>query len=183
MQTTNHDQTNTTKTTTTTETTSNMSDYLWQSRFDILYQVRLSALYHRKREGFYDLLDKLTKLAVIVGGSAVFANTSQSSEIGIAVAIAGALSLVFDYGVKARNHAQLAQDYGLLESEIEKTGERDFSEKDTNQWHSNLAKIESKEPPALTNLVKVCETELYSALGQKAEALPWYKKATAHFAN
>jgi hypothetical protein len=182
MQSTNHDQTNTTQTTTTTEAAIQVSDYLWQERFNTLYQVRLSALYHRKREGFYDLLDKLTKLAVIVGGSAVFANTSQSSGIGIAVAVAGALSLVFDYAIKARNHAQLAHDYGLLEAGIEQTGERDFTEKDLNQWRSNLASLESKEPPTLTNLVKVCESELFAALGQKAQPLPWHKKALAHWA-
>lgn len=182
MQTTNSHKTNTTQTTATTEATSQVSDYLWKTRFDILYQVRLSALYHKKRESFYDLCDKLTKLAVIIGGSAVVANTDYTAEIGIAVAIAGALSLVFDYGVKARNHAQLAHDYGLIEVAVEKTGERDFTENDLNQWRGNLTSLESKEPPTLTNLVKVCESELFTALGQKAQPLPWHKKALAHWA-
>lgn len=181
MQKPNHDQANPTQTTTTTEAASQVSDYLWKTRFDILYQVRLSSLYHRKRERFYDLLDKLTKLTVIIGGSIVVSEFGFTKEAGITVAIVGALSLVFDYGVKARNHAQLAHDYGLLEATIEKTGERIFSEEDVNQWRGNLSMLEAKEPPTLTNLVKVCESELFSALGQKSEPLHWHKKALAHF--
>lgn len=143
--------------------------------------MRLSALYHRKRERFYDLMDKFTKLVAIVGGFAVFANGEYVAEIGITVAIVGALSLVFDYGMKARNHAEFAHDYGLIEADIAKVGERDFIEQDIKVWDAKLVSLESKEPPTLTTLVKVCESELHTALGQQAELVPWWKRAVVHF--
>jgi hypothetical protein len=45
-------------------------DHAWTKRHDALYKAELSALYHQKRERFFELLDKLGKAAAVFGGSA-----------------------------------------------------------------------------------------------------------------
>jgi hypothetical protein len=160
--------------------------YLWNRRHSTVYRMELSSCYHRKRERFFDIADKLTKAIAIVGGSVAFANVANASALaiaGITVALTSTLALVFGFADRAKRHSELARNFHQLEAEIVRRGERDFTEEDLNSWDERVRLLEASEPPALDALVVVCQNEIAVAQGQKDKVvpLPPYVRVLAHF--
>lgn len=160
--------------------------YLWQRRYDIQYDVELTALYHRKRERFLDVWDKSIKAVAILGSSAAISTLLPPVGVQIAgatVAVSTTLSLVFGLSEKARRHSDLAAQFIALDAEIAGKGERDFEEPDLNHWEGRKREIEASEPPALGGLVRLCQNQMAKARGQwdKVYPLSWYQWITAQF--
>ena len=142
-----------------------MSDYerLWDRRYQAIYTTRLSYLYHKKRERFFDLCDKMTKCATVLLGAFLLKEQLLGEflqYVGAAVSALGLMSLVFSYGDKKQKHKELAEEFGTILSKIELKGEHDFNEQDVNFWQSEIQKLNVKEPPALGTLVVLCQNEL-----------------------
>ncbi|MFI0459917.1 MAG: hypothetical protein ACH254_20210 [Candidatus Thiodiazotropha endolucinida] len=145
-------------------------EYLWEKRHEVLYRVELSALYHRKRERYFDTLDRVIKAIAIIGGSAALSDVGGDSVVKIAaitITVTSTLSLVFDLSGRARRHADLAHEYSLIEKEIMEKGERDYSEEDTKQWAARTRNIESDEPPVNDKLIQLCQNQLARARGKE----------------
>lgn len=158
-----------------------VSQYLWKKRDDLLYDVRFSISYHRSRERFLDWLDRATKALMMIGGSAAFATMPHSNLIGLGIVMLSALSLVFDYAVRARLHADLARRFLDIESDMESIGERDFDEQHIKLWRSTFVRVEADEPPQLSRLSKICEAKLKKAMGVQYERPSWLDHMMAHF--
>lgn len=109
------------------------SEYLWTKRHDVLYRVELSALYHQKRERFFDVCDKVGKAVAVIGGTWSLSRLGGDDILMIvaaAITLASTLSLVFGLSDHSRRHAGLASDFRQLEAAIQGRGERDFTEAD-----------------------------------------------------
>ncbi len=138
------------------------------SKWDLLWRIRLSALYHQKRERFLDGLDRLCKAATAIAGGAAFAHLKEDPTFGLwvtgGIAIVSTLSLVYGFSGKARKHAQLARDFKRLESEVvaESTN---LSDEKLAGFESRLVSLEASEPPALGALVTHCHNELATSIG------------------
>ena len=139
----------------------------WQQRHDTLFQIRLSALYHRERENFFDSWDKAAKfIAVALGAAAVsklipsFAPTNFADYLVAVVTIASASTLVFGVAEKARRHADLALQYGMLEASLIGAGEREFTPEQLRTWNHELTVLEAKEPRISERITKLCEKRL-----------------------
>jgi len=148
--------------------------YLSENRFRALYSTQLSALYHQKRERFFDFLDKIAKAIAIIGGSATLAQLSSPAAliwIALAITVTSALSLVFGLSESARRHAELARSFRLLEAKIASKGERDFTEADLAAWESETRTLESMEPAALGALVVDCQNELAIAGNRRGDVV------------
>lgn len=52
-------------------------DHLWNLRHAALYRCQLSTRYHRRRERFFDWMDRAANAAALIGGSAAFAAAGQ----------------------------------------------------------------------------------------------------------
>lgn len=161
-------------------------DRLWTRRHSTIYRIELSSCYHRKRERFFDVADKLTKAFAIIGGSVAFANVANKCTLviaGITVAVTSTLALVFGFADKAKRHSELARNFHELEAEIVRRGERSFTEEDLNMWDERVRLLEASEPAALNALVVVCQNEIAVAQGQKEKIipLPSYVRVLAHF--
>ncbi len=154
--------------------------YLWGLRYDSLYHAQFSVIYHRKRERFFDAIDRSSKATMILFGSAAFASVDGSEWFGLSVAVVASLSLVFDYSVKARQHADLARRFLEIEADIVSHGERDFNEEDLKQWKMQLVLAEADEPPTIRALAELCQAELDKSLGFKRH-VNWLKQLTANF--
>jgi hypothetical protein len=168
--------------------TSNVSetetDYLWNLRHRTLYDVELSALYHRKRERFFGFLDRTTKAVAIIGGSAAFAAVGGPDALkwaGLAVAGTSTLALVFGFAERARDNAELAQRFLTLQADIVRAGERDFTEDQIRDWSAQRLLIETAEPPALGALVIECQNELASVRDGQRYRIPWFARLLRHF--
>jgi hypothetical protein len=144
----------------------------------------MSVLYHRKRERAFDLADRLTKATAIIGGSAAWAAVTEPGLVKWVAAIIAAtatLSLVFGFSERSRKHSELAQKFCLLEASIVQKGERDFEERDVDQWQAEALRIEATEPPALSALVTLCQNELAIARNQPEAVVPvtFWRRALA----
>lgn len=136
---------------------------LWEERQEALYDAELSALYHQKRERFFELLDKFSKAAAVIGGSAALwkiADTGTVEIIAMVITVTSTLSLVFSFSDRSRRHAELAVGFRLISAEIAAKGKRNATEDDINSWKGKIHTSEAKEPPALAALVTLCRNEL-----------------------
>lgn len=161
-------------------------EYLAKLRYELLYRIQLSALYHQKRERFFDLLDKLTKAVAIFGGSAALSKlTTPDALVYIASAITATstASLVFGLSDRSKRHSELARNFRTLESKIVSKGERDYVEADLSQWTAEERGLEASEPPALGALVVSCQNELAAAGGrlEMVIAIPLWQRLTMNF--
>lgn len=161
-------------------------DHLWAKRHEVLYRVELSALYHQKRERFFEACDKLAKAVAVIGGSWSLARLGGDGAmlyVAAAITLTSTLSLVFGLSDRARRHASLAADFRRLEADILAKGERDFAEADIGTWCGRERTLEAAEPPALGNLVRICQNELAVAQNQPEKVKPvgFLRHLSAHW--
>jgi hypothetical protein len=133
-------------------------------RHIVLYKVRLSALYHRTRENKFDKWDKSVKFFTVALGAAAISELVGSGSIkDMLVALGAALTastLVFGVADKARKHADLATQFGNLESEILAQEELTCTPAMVSKWESRLAALEAIEPPSSATEISDCQKRL-----------------------
>lgn len=166
--------------------TDNELDHAWNKRCDALYKAELSALYHQKRERFFELADKLGKAASLFGGSAALwkiGNEGVVATMAAAVTASSALSLVFSFSERSKRHAELSQGFRGIIGEILSKSEFDVNPVDASSWMSKVCALEAKEPPSLSALTVMCQNEL--AIAKKANHLvkqqSFFIRILAHF--
>ena len=153
-------------------------------------RIEISILYHRKRERFFALCDRVAKACALVSGTAAFQALRSSTDhdgntwalvIVLAFTLPSLLSLCFGWGDMARKHASLAESFSRLIASI--SGTCNPTEKDLHEWNSQIGMIEAGEPAALTCLVSICQNQIAIAAGQfdKVSRLKWYQRWFAHF--
>lgn len=120
-------------------------------RQNLLFNVLRNALYHTARRRSLETQNRLFNFAVIALGASAVLSVIQPivrpEYIGIATTVIGAVQLVWDFGGKARDHAQLQRDYLELLSRIEGTIEP--SAKQLAAWKGEMIRISSSEGPIL----------------------------------
>lgn len=160
------------------------TDVIENRRHAATYLAKLGHLYHRKRERFFDLCDKTTKsLTVLLGASLLASYVKDAAPvIGTAVSAIGLLALVFGYTDRKQRHKELAEAYAELLAKMEAAGEN-CTMADLNQWHSELQKLNAKEPPTLGTLVVLCQNEIAIAEGKPDSVVPvnFYKQLFANW--
>jgi hypothetical protein len=162
------------------------SDALWKSRHDVLYRVELSALYHQKRERFFEACDKMAKAVAVIGGSWALAKIGGDAVmpyVAATITITSTLSLVFGLADRSRRHAELAKSFRQLEAKI--IGKTDFTEADVSDWATQERLLETGEPPSLGNLVRICQNELAVAQGHPSmiKKVGFFRALFAHLAD
>jgi hypothetical protein len=155
--------------------------YLWARRQKTLYRIRVSTLYHLKRERFFDTIDKIT--SILTALSATFAvgvllKKVEDLELSVS-ALTAALSLVplvFNPADKARKHGQAAAEFRRLLADCERAGER-WEESLCDQFAARVVELEATEPAPLCALVADCENQLNIATGSsKRIHLLWHER-------
>lgn len=151
------------------------------STWSLLWNVRLSALYHLKRERFLDGADKLSKAVSALGGAAAFSQIKNNADFGLWVigfiTLVSTLSLVYGPTAKARKHAELARDFRRLESQILALGD-DLTVAQIAKFESERVSLEASEPASLGSLVTQCHNELCEAFGLHCQITPlpfWHR--------
>ena len=145
------------------------------STWDIVWRVRLSALYHLKRERFLDGVDKASKAVSSLGGAAAFSQVKNTDDVGLwitgVITLVATLSLVYGPSTKARKHSELARDFKRIEAEIVNIG-KTITEAQLAKLESQYISLESSEPASLGALVTQCHNELSSAIGEHSQITP-----------
>lgn len=159
--------------------------HLWQRRHELVFTLAVSYSYHRKRQRFFDLLDKGTKAATVLLSASLLGEWVKAHLPLVASAIAalGLLALVFGYGERKQAHKELAQAFMRLRGEVDQTGQSEFTAEQLDAWAAELARLDASEPPNLRALVTLCQNEQAIALGHPGSVhrLPAYQRLLANW--
>jgi hypothetical protein len=166
-------------------------EHLWKRRCSTTYRIRLSVLYHLKRERFFDRFDKsMSVLTAVAATAAVGVLLQPTSTTGprwdlytaALTAIASVLQLVIGPSLLARRHGQAASDFRRLLAACEAAGER-WSEAVCDKFASQVIELEASEPAPLSALMADCQNQLSIASGDTGSQLrlTWYERLFMHF--
>ena len=127
--------------------------HLWNLRFLALHQALANKLYHQKCAAIFECRDRLSRLLVLIGSSAVFMALASGdvARWWALLAFAGsAASLLFSWSEKARAASEKMMQYSAIEAAIQAVGEWGYTEGQVNQWRAQLSAISEPAPnPAL----------------------------------
>ena len=132
--------------------------YLWDARCGVLYDAWVQLRYHRRRQRFFDLADKVTRSVTIVLGASLFGQFLVP-WIALGITALGLLALIFGYGDRKQLHGVLAEMASNLIADVEAKPFRDVQQADVGAWRAAYARLCAKAPPALKTLTLLCAYE------------------------
>ena len=154
---------------------------------DLIFGVRRSIRYHKRRFRFIDIINKTIKIFTCL--AAVGTITTLLSQLDpvcvMSFASLAAFSSLFDVvvntGSYVRLHSELAYKFVYLEIEILEKDPKDIIE--LNKLIAKRLELEAEEPPILRNLDVLCHNELTKAMGFEEEEEAKLGPFQALFAN
>jgi hypothetical protein len=160
-------------------------DAMWGQRCATLSRAWVQVRYHRRRQRFFDLVDKFTKALTVVLGASLMGQyfLSYLPELATLLTSLGFLALVFGYGDKKQLHKELAEQAAQLVAEIELVPVAGLSFDLTSAWAAAYARLIAKAPPALKALTLICEHEQATVDGHPAHVRRpiWLRRLMADF--
>lgn len=161
---------------------------IWGQRCAVLSRAWVQVRYHRRRQRFFDLLDKITKSITVALGASLFGGQVAKVAPGAApwlaagITVAGLLALIFGYGDRKQLHKELGEQAANLAAAIEAVPADGLSYAITAAWHADFARLMAKSPPALKTLTLICEHEQATAEGHPGHVLTpcWLQRLVAH---
>jgi hypothetical protein len=160
-----------------------MDATLWQRRYTLLFTLGVSYCYHRRRQRFFDLVDKCTKAATVLAGASLIGALVQGYApwLGGLISALGLLSLIFAYSDRKQAHKELGEAFMLLQAQVVAAGPTMFTESQLAGWEADLDRLNAKEPPTLRALVTLCQNEQAIATGhpQDVRPLPLHQRLLA----
>ena len=146
--------------------------YLWGRRHNIVIRALSNRIYHQERQKVFEFREGFIKAISICAGSLAFAKISEpdiSKWFVALITVLSTFSLVFGYGNKARDSAKRSIEWTQLERDIERIGQRDFTEVNINEWVSRANEIEADEPAVNRILFELCFERANETLGGQAD--------------
>lgn len=157
----------------------------WERRCAVLNRVKVTSRYHRRRQRFFDFLDKGTKAATVLLGASLFGEQLRQFLPWVATAISSLslLNLVYGYSDRKQAHKELAEAAFFLAAKIEESSISVLNDTLAGLWAAELERLNAKEPPALKTLVIICEHEQCTAEGHPNHVPRphWFKRLIADF--
>lgn len=160
--------------------TEELDQHIWNRRGDIVYRLRVSILYHLKRERFFDGIHKLiTIFTAISATAAVGVLLKKQEDVDIVVAaitaVLSLLPLVYAPAERARHHAASASAFRRLLIECEAAGEY-WTLSQCDSFQSRIVEQEATEPAVLSALVADCQNQLAVKNGDPIVHLRFYQR-------
>lgn len=135
----------------------------------IHFDATRNAIYHTARRLFLDKWNRRLNLVVILAGAGVMSQIGKGFGVGdvafgFIATLAGSLQLVFDLGVKARDHEFLQRRYYELLAEVtERIGPEPS---DVAKWKAQLQRLAAEEPPPMRALDAIAYNAACDSLGK-----------------
>jgi hypothetical protein len=162
-----------------------VSDDTWAQRCGVLHKAWVQLRYHRKRQRYWDIVDKLTKSATVVLGGSLLGKWMQDRLPLAAGAISalGLLALVFGYTDRKQIHKEISAQGAALIASIESVPAGELTPSKVAMWNAEYARLCANAPPALKSLTLMCEREQATADGhpEHVPQLPFYWRWLCHF--
>lgn len=157
----------------------------------LIFDVRRSVRYHRRRQKFYTFMDNLTNfISLICGSSVIYAALSDDAlklwilYTAIAITAASAVNILLAFSQKARDHSNLANDFIALEIEMIEVDKEVVTLEQLAELKKKRLRIEVKEPPILIVLDSICYNEQSRAVGllhKNEVVIGWFQRLCAPF--
>ena len=132
----------------------------WKRRCELVYRARLSALYHLKRERFFDGLHRFVFACVF--GFALAVMITPWCFLGAQLFLIVQLLWV-EPG--SRRYRQLAEKFRWFLAVCERAGQH-WEAKHCDEFAARLLELEASEPAPLAALVADCQNQLAVASGE-----------------
>lgn len=140
---------------------------LWKRRHAVLHLAYVTYRYHRRRERFFDLVDKASNAVTVLLAASLLGQALQDRLPLVASVISalGLMNLVFGYGDRKQAHKALAEQAMALVGRIEALPVDEIDDAQAGSWEAGMAQLNAQEPPQLKTLVVLCEREQAEASG------------------
>ena len=151
-------------------------------RENIRFNVLRNALYHTARRRSFERWNRVFNFLVVVLGAAAVGDFAAAAPlgpaiIGLAVAVIGALQLVFDFGGQARTHQTLQREYYHLLGDFEAQPEP--SAEACAETFGRMIRITADEPPTMRAIEAMAFNEAIDALemdeGERLVVPLWHR--------
>jgi hypothetical protein len=163
------------------------ADAIWTMRCKTLHDAWVQVRYHKKRQRFFDLIDKITKSATVLLGASLLGEWLKDylPWIGGIISSLGFLALIFGYGDRKQSHKDFAEQATNLVAGIELVPAGQLTPAIVAGFKADYARLCAKAPPPLKTLTIICEHEQSTASGYPNHVkLPsLYRRAVADFKN
>lgn len=137
-----------------------LMDEMWTQRCGLLYKAWVQVRYHRRRQRFFDMVDKSTKATTLLLGASLFGKHLDTLNwVATGISALGLMALVFGYGDRKQVHKELAEQAAGIAASIEEVPVGKLSPDTIAQWAGQYARFCSKAPPPLKTLTVLCEHE------------------------
>lgn len=160
-------------------------DAYWALRCGTLRNAWVQVRYHRRRQRFFDMVDKLTKVVTVVLGASLMGQyfVDVLPVMATAITAVGMLSLIFAYSDRKQQHKELAEQAANLVAAIEQVPVGELTPAKVAEWSAAYARLVAKSPPALKALSLICEQEQDVANGHPNElaAVGFFRRLLADF--
>lgn len=157
----------------------------WEVRCGLLHKAWVQVRYHRRRQRFFDLLDKITKAATVVLGASLLGGQlgMHIPWLGASISSLGLLGLIFSYGDRKQLHKEISELAAKLVADIERVVPDKVDQEANAHWAAEFALLVAKSPPTLKTLTLMCEREHATADGHPDHVplQPWYRRLVASF--
>lgn len=157
----------------------------------LLFDIRRSTRYHRRRQKFYTGMDNLSNfVSLICGSSVIYAALSENAlklwtlYTAITITATSAVSILLAFSQKSRDHSNLANDFIALEIEMIEIDKDHITLAQLNDLKKKRLRIEVKEPPCLIVLDSICYNEQSRAAGllhKNEVVIGWFQRLCAPF--
>lgn len=146
---------------------SEADDAIWTERCNTLFHAWVQVRYHRRRQRFFDLADKITKSLTVLLGASLLGQWLKDYLPWVAACISalGLLALVFGYGDRKQQHKELAEQAANLVGAIEQVPAGQLTPAVVANWKADYARLCAKAPPPMKTLTVLAEHEQSVANG------------------
>lgn len=144
-----------------------VADSLWTMRCKTLHDAWVQVRYHKKRQRFFDLIDKVTKSATVLLGASLLGEMLKENLpwIGGIISALGFLALIFGYGDRKQSHKEFSEQATNLVAAIELIPAGQLTPAIVAGFKADYARLCAKAPPPLKTLTIICEHEQSTASG------------------
>jgi hypothetical protein len=141
-----------------------------EEAWKLTFRVDKSMRYHQRRRAFFDRCHRWVMFAVILSGSAAFADLVDPAYAAAAGALLAALDLTLGFGMRARDHQLLYQRFAELHRKLR--GRPDLPGQEVAALRDECLAIEADEPPVMVALEVDCHNETARAWGTANPEMP-----------
>lgn len=160
-------------------------DRSWDLRWDLRHWTWSHIRYHKRRQLFFDRVDKLSKAFTLLLGASLLGEKVKAflPLVASLISCLSLLALVFGYSDRKQTHKELGEAFGNLAAAIESVPPEMATPREVAKWASDYAQLCAKEPPALRSLMLICEKEQSTADNKEHKGITpgWVRTRLSHF--